>query len=101
MRYFNNQLEQYSIPLKRFDPPKPINFMKFTISVVFIFIMKTVSAQDASLYFNFDSHILRSNDVMKLQELIRSYKNSNFKFKLQGYADSSGTGNYNMDLSRK
>jgi len=59
-------------------------------------------SQDCNIYFDFNSDVMRINDVGKLQELVNKYSpNKQVSYTLSGNADTVGNSQYNIDLSRR
>lgn len=81
--------------------------MKFisrnSISFLAIILISTLtsSAQDYNVFFDFNSDILRINDVGKLSNILDKFNPNEHTIKLVGYTDTIGSNEYNLKLSRR
>ncbi len=75
---------------------------KLLFSTLLIFLTRFLCfSQDYNVYFATNSAVLRINDIDKLDELLKQFEKSKCQFTLTGYADTSGSNNYNLALSAK
>jgi hypothetical protein len=61
----------------------------------------TLTAQEANVYFAFNSHIIRINDIGKLDQLVEQYRQQPFPLLLVGHTDTVGGQHYNDGLSAR
>ncbi|MFH2144153.1 MAG: OmpA family protein [Bacteroidota bacterium] len=73
------------------------------IGLIILTITFTIRAysQDCNIYFDFNSDIMRINDIGKLHKLINDYNQTNGTFLLVGHTDTVGNQEFNLELSKR
>lgn len=61
---------------------------------------KAIEIQDITIFFDYDSYILKSIEKNKLNSLAKDLKNTSYKLKIDGYCDERGTNAYNLSLGQ-
>lgn len=72
-----------------------------TLLAVIITSITTISAQDYNVYFDFNSDILRINDVGKLHNILQEFNPDKNTLHLVGHTDTVGDYEYNLELSKR
>lgn len=71
------------------------------IVAIVITTITTLNAQDYNIYFDFNSDILRINDVGKLHNIAQGFNPDKHTVFLVGHTDTVGNYDYNLKLSKR
>lgn len=74
---------------------------KAIICLITVFIAIHGFSQDCNIYFDFNSDIMRINDIGKLNKIIDEHRASNKKILLVGHTDTVGNAKFNIELSER
>lgn len=72
-----------------------------SVLTILIFSWSPLLSQNYNVYFDFNSTVLRVNDVGKLRSLLNEFSHENQRIYLVGHTDTVGNHEFNMNLSRK
>ena len=68
-----------------------------TLAIITASIIK-LTAQDYNVYFDFNSDVMRINDVGKLHNVLQEFNPNKHTIILVGHTDTVGNYGYNLDL---
>ena len=71
-----------------------------TLAIITASIIK-LTAQDYNVYFDFNSDVMRINDVGKLHNVLQEFNPNKHTIILVGHTDTVGNYGYNLDLSKR
>ncbi len=71
-----------------------------TIAIITVSIT-SLEAQDYNIYFDFNSDVMRINDVGKLHSILQDFNPDKHTISLIGHTDTVGNYEYNLNLSKR
>ena len=83
-------------------PIMKLKILKLMVMLTAITItISSLNAQDYNIYFDFNSDILRINDIGKLHNVLQEFNPNEHSIHLVGHTDTVGNYETNLDLSKR